>query len=354
VPPAQYDRGYLSEVVRAFSVYANQMATPGPVRATSLTLTSSTGNVDQGELTWDTVDETLSVTLGDNVVQQVGFETFMRVKNNTGSLIPNGTVVGFAGAAGEIFISPYLANSASDELNFIGVTTRNVADQDTAPVTLYGRVRGLNTTGTPQGQTWLVGDDLYASPTVAGGFTKVRPTVPNSVIPVAIVVVVSATAGEIMVRPRVPIGLKYGTFSATVDQNLVSTDTATAVALGNAVLTNGTSLSNGSRMNVAVAGFYQIDASFQLSSGSAAAKTAFFWLRKNGADVAGSTRGTLIASNSGLSTLSVQHTIILQANDYLELYWAADDTNLQLDALPASAFAPTAPAVLVNVSQLQL
>jgi hypothetical protein len=39
VPPAQYSQNYLAEVTRAFSVYAQQINTPGPWRATSLTLT---------------------------------------------------------------------------------------------------------------------------------------------------------------------------------------------------------------------------------------------------------------------------------------------------------------------------
>jgi hypothetical protein len=340
--------------VRAFSVYANQMATPGPVRATSLTLTSSTGNVDQGELTWDTVDETLSVTLGDNVVQQVGFETFMRVKNNTGALIPNGTVVGFVGVSVEILISPYLANAASDERYFIGVTTRNVPDQDTAPVTLYGRVRALNTTGTPQGETWAVGDELYASPTTPGGLTNNRPTAPNSVIAVAVVIVVDAIVGEIMVRPILPNRLKYGTFSATVDQNVATINTAEAVELGSTLLSDGVALSAGSRLTVASSGFYQIDASLQVSSASAAAKDVFFWLRKNGADVPSTTRATTVNLNSGSTTVSVFYTISLLATDYVQIYWGADDTDVSLNAIAASAFAPTAPAVLVTVRQLQL
>lgn len=39
VPPAAYSQSYLAEVIRAFSVYAQQTNTPGPWRATSLTLT---------------------------------------------------------------------------------------------------------------------------------------------------------------------------------------------------------------------------------------------------------------------------------------------------------------------------
>lgn len=37
--PVEYDQGYQAELVRAFSVFLNQVNNPGPWRATSLTLT---------------------------------------------------------------------------------------------------------------------------------------------------------------------------------------------------------------------------------------------------------------------------------------------------------------------------
>ena len=354
VPPAQYDRGYFAELTRAFSVYAQQTNTPGPWRATELTLTEQTGNVDRGQLSWNVGEDTVDITMGDGVVQQVGFETYMRVKNDTGSTIPNGTVVSFSGVNGEIKVAPYIANSTANELYFIGVATHDMPDQDIGPVTLYGKVRELNTTGVPVGESWAVGDILYASPTTAGKLTNIRPTAPNAVIAVAAVLVVSATVGEIMVRPTVPIGLDYGSFDATVDQTLGAINTATAITLTNTLVSNGVTLSNSSRLNVAEAGYYQIDATIQLTSGSASAKNIFFWLRKNGTNVAESTRAVTVDINSGYLPISLNYTISLAATDYVELYWAANDTNVTLDALAASAFAPTAPSVLVNVSQLQL
>lgn len=40
IPPREYTPAYMSEVVRAFAVYAEQMNVPGPWRATTLTLTN--------------------------------------------------------------------------------------------------------------------------------------------------------------------------------------------------------------------------------------------------------------------------------------------------------------------------
>lgn len=38
-PPAEYNRGYMAQVVRAFSIFVQQTNNPGQVRGTTLTLT---------------------------------------------------------------------------------------------------------------------------------------------------------------------------------------------------------------------------------------------------------------------------------------------------------------------------
>ena len=44
VAPAEYELGYAAEVVRAFSVFLEQIQNPGDVRATTLTLTNIQDN----------------------------------------------------------------------------------------------------------------------------------------------------------------------------------------------------------------------------------------------------------------------------------------------------------------------
>jgi hypothetical protein len=195
---------------------------------------------------------------------------------------------------------------------------------------------------------------LYVSPTTAGLLTNVRPTAPNVVIEVAVVLSVSATVGEIMVRPVIPMGMDYGSFDSTADQTIGTINTATAVTLSNTLSSNGVTLTSGSRLNAAQAGFYQLAAELQLTSTSSSAKNVYFWLRKNGTNVADSTRAVTVNINGGFIPIALNYTISLAAADYVELYWAADSTDVLLDAIAASAFAPAAPSVLVSVSQLQL
>jgi len=40
VPPPEYNRNYMAQLVRAFSVFVQQVNNPGPVQATKLTLTA--------------------------------------------------------------------------------------------------------------------------------------------------------------------------------------------------------------------------------------------------------------------------------------------------------------------------
>ena len=353
-PPA-YSQQYFAEITRAFSLFAQQSRTPGPERATSLTLTTSAGNVATGELSYNSAEDTIDLTHLNGVTQQIGFETFMRVTNDTGSTIPNGTVVGFSGVDGEIEVSPYIAGGSMPELYFVGVTTFDMEDGVTGPVTIYGKVRDIDTTGSDVGQTWAAGDILYASPDTAGALTKVRPTAPDVVIPVAAILVVDATVGEIMVRPVIPMGLAYGAFDSTVSQTLSASNTATAITLGTTLSANGVSIGTPtSRMVVSQAGFYQIDTSVQFTSSSGSAKTLYFWLSKNGTDVPDTTRAYTIKANGDQRNISTTYTTSLAVDDYIELKWAATNTAVSLTAATGLSFAPDVPSVLISVTQIQL
>jgi hypothetical protein len=107
-------------------------------------------------------------------------------------------------------------------------------------------------------------------------------------------------------------------------------------------------------MVVSQSGFYQITANLQLTSGSSSAKNVYFWLRKNGTDVSDSTRAITVDINNGLIPVALSYSVSLLATEYVELYWAADSTNVTLNARAALAFAPSAPSVLVSVTQTQL
>ena len=303
-----------------------------------------------GRLGWNDVDQTLNIGMDYNVVQQVGEETYARVQNNTGVDIPNGTVVGFAGATSDaLLVAPYLADGSSPTLYILGIMTHDLPDSgEKGYCTTWGFVRDLDTSA------FTAGDILYASPSVAGGLTKTKPTAPNNVIPIAACVVSSATAGVIFVRPTIQQMQYYGQFSRTTDTSPAAINTAYPIVMSGLDIGNGVVLGTpASRIVVPQSGLYTVSANLQLTSGSATDKNVWFWVRKNGTDVANSARLVTVSVNNAYTVVSLREEVSLGANEYIELCWAADSTNVTLDAVAATAFAPAAPAVVVNVTQAQ-
>lgn len=305
---------------------------------------------------WNAADDTLNLHHTGGVVQQVGQETYIYGRNNTVATITNGSAVGFGGVNGDnrIEFVDYIADGTYRSEYFFGVATQDIAVSDLGLVTTFGNVRAIDTTGAPVSESWALGDELYASPTTAGSLTKVKPTAPNVAIPVAIVLVVSATEGEIFVRPIIEQQKHYGQFSRTTDQIAGGTSTAVAVVFDSTEVSNGITLGTpASRLVAEFSGLYSFAVNLQVLSNSASAKNGYFWFRKNGVDIANSTSRLTLSANNEYSTIQKTDFISLDSNEYVEIMFAVDDTNFWLDASAATAFSPAAPAVLVAVTQVQ-
>lgn len=278
-------------------------------------------------------------------------ETFVRVQNSTGSTIPKGTVVGFAGVGANNYISvaPYLADGSTPSLYVLGVMAETVPDSGaTGLCCVWGNVSGIDTSA------FSAGDVLYASPTVAGAFTATKPTAPDNVVPVAAVLIDSASDGVVFVRPTIEQQKYYGEFTKTTDQTPALTNTAYALTFDNTETAEGVSIgSPASRIVVVQSGLYQFNATVQISSQNSNAKNVWVWFRKNGTDIANSARLVTININNGYVPVGLAEFFSLAANDYIELMFASNDTGITVDNVAATAFAPAAPAVVLAVSQIQ-
>jgi len=305
--------------------------------------------VDQGALAtraWFRFFQLLQSSIEDAALLQ-----YTVVQNTTGFTIPKGTVVGFAGVGSNnvLSVTPYLADGSSPSLYILGVMAEELPDSGaTGLCCVWGNVSGIDTSA------FSVGDVLYASPTVAGAFTNVKPTAPDNVIPMAAVLISSATAGDIFVRPTIEQQKYYGEFTKTTDQTPASTNTAYALTFDNTEIAEGISIgSPASRIVVVQSGLYQFDATVQIGSSSSSPKTVWLWFRKNGTDVANSARLVTININNGYTAVSMSEFFSLAANDRIEIMFAANDTAITVDNVAATAFAPAAPAVVLAVSQIQ-
>jgi hypothetical protein len=273
------------------------------------------------------------------------------VQNVTGSTIPKGTVVGFAGVGSNnvLSVAPYLADGSQPSLYILGIMAEDLPDSGaTGLCCVWGNVAGIDTSA------FNVGDVLYANPTVAGGLTNVKPTAPDNVIPIAAVLISSATAGDIFVRPTIEQQKYYGDFNKTADQSPAVINTAYALTFDNTRIANGVSIgSPASRIVVSRSGLYQFNATVQISSGNSSPKDVYVWFRKNGTDVPNSTRLVTIDVNNGYIPIALIEAFSLEANAYIELMFASTDTAITIDNVAATAFSPAAPAAVLSVTQLQ-
>lgn len=307
-------------------------------------------------LAWNDTKQTADLGMDYGVVQQIGLDYYARVENQTGSTIPAGSVVGFAGvgAGNTLSVAPYLADGATPSLYILGVMTHDLPNAgEIGYCTVWGHVRNIDTSA------FSVGDILYASPTVAGGFTNIKPTAPNNVIPVAAVLAVDATNGEIFVRPTIEQQQYYGEFTKTGASTAPAlANTSYAVTWDNTEIANGVSIVSGSQLTVVESGLYQFDVTLQLQSNNSSDKTVRFWFKKNGTNVANTTRIVTVNINNGFTPLALSEFFSLNAGDYIELWWQSDSTAVALVTAAAGGTAPNdypaAPAGIAAVTQIQL
>jgi hypothetical protein len=135
----------------------------------------------EGTLEWNGNDHTLDIhTDKDGVVLQVGQEQYVRAVNQTAGIINNGEAVIVTGSQGNRpGIIRANANAENTSHGTLGIATHDIAQNLEGFVTTSGLVRGIDTTGTPYGESWTDGDLIYLSATIAGGLTNAIPSAPN-------------------------------------------------------------------------------------------------------------------------------------------------------------------------------
>lgn len=169
-------------------------------------------------VSWNTDESTLDVALGAATLQ-VGQEQLIRVTNNSGISIDNGMAVmatGTLGNSGRITVAR--ANLTQANAKFIlGVVTETIANGADGFVTVFGKVRDIQTNGVNHGETWVDGDVLYVKDSGSGALTKVVPTDTQVKLPVAIVISAHGSNGTLFVRVN------------SIDENHAKAELATKV-----------------------------------------------------------------------------------------------------------------------------
>ena len=116
------------------------------------------------------------------------------VRNQTGSTIPIGSIVYINGATGNRpTITKAQANNDTNSAQTIGFTKTAIANNGFGFVIVRGELENLNTNSLTEGV------QLYLSPTTAGAYTITKPSAPQHLVYVGIVIRAHPTQGVILV-----------------------------------------------------------------------------------------------------------------------------------------------------------
>ena len=154
-----------------------------------------------GQMAWNIDENTVDLGL-NGATLQIGQEQLVRVRNNTGSTIVNGTAVmatGTLGASGRVTVAPANINGSTYKY-MLGVVTESITAGADGFCTVFGKVRGIQTNGANYGETWVDGDVIYVKDNDGGALTKVVPVGTQVKLPIAIVIKSHGTNGTLFVR----------------------------------------------------------------------------------------------------------------------------------------------------------
>ena len=149
----------------------------------------------------------------------------------------------------------------------------------------------------------------------------------------------------------------YGQISSTVTQNTAAANTPTLVTFDTSDFLNGMTRVVGDGIKVAQAGLYNYQFSMQVANPTATLQEVTVWLKKNGTDIPGTASkfGSEIQHGAidGYLVMACNFYVQLAAGDSVELWWAATDTTVNLEAYPAQTVPyarPSIPSVVVTLT----
>ena len=150
--------------------------------------------------------------------------------------------------------------------------------------------------------------------------------------------------GKALYMPR-------GLFYSTTNQAAAATNTGYPVGLETVYIGNGISIEgvDKTRITVSADGVYNFQVTLTIAHTNSSDATVWTWINKNGTDV---TYGGQVQTVKGNADRAIywNFSIDLTADQYIEMYWATDDTALSLKTQAATSPHPGIPSTIVAVS----
>lgn len=148
------------------------------------------------------------------------------------------------------------------------------------------------------------------------------------------------------------VNFPNGLFFNTADQTLAAVDTGYPITFNQTYLNNFVALQTAStsKIEVAVAGVYNFQLSVQLKSTNASAKDVQIWIKRGTTTIGYSGHRYTVEGSDNHMNVNWIFDIDLAAGEYIEMYWGADDTNVTMEAIPASAPYPAVASAVMAVN----
>ena len=148
--------------------------------------------------------------------------------------------------------------------------------------------------------------------------------------------------GRFLYNPR-------GLFYSTTNQTAAATSTGYAVEFENTYIGNGVSIENDSQITCSSDGMYNFQVTLTFEHTNSSDVTIWTWINKNGTDVTYGGQKQTIKGNQD-KAIHWNFSIDVEEGEYIEMYWATDDTNASLHTEAATSPHPGIPSTIVAVS----
>lgn len=148
----------------------------------------------------------------------------------------------------------------------------------------------------------------------------------------------------------------YANYYDTDDQTAAAINTAYAVEFKTLRIANGISVVSDTQIKFNATGIYEVVFTLQISNADNQKHKIYAWINKNGTAISDS---ALIKSvheshggNNGETTLHITMIIDIQKDDYIELMWQTNNTDIYLISYPASGGVPQIPSTSFTIKQI--
>lgn len=143
-----------------------------------------------------------------------------------------------------------------------------------------------------------------------------------------------------------------GLFFNTANQTLAVVDTGYPITFNATYLDNQVALQTAStsKIEVELDGVYNFQLSCQLKSTNASAKDVQIWIKRNNTTIGYSSHKYTLEGSDNHMNVSWNFDIDLASGEYIEMYWGANDTNVTMEAIAASAPYPAAASAVMAVN----